>query len=177
MAWEPMWADLAAQADAWDRADLEAEVAERVVIEQSGVTWADRVRAALGHSVSIRTRGGRQWRGVIHAYGQDFVALAAPAMGGPTQVIVARDAVTEVAGLPRAATPQGALAPSTARRSLSAVLRRVSGELVPVLLHRDDGSVCPGEVSAVGHDYVDLVDDRSVTLTVPLRAVVAVTPR
>ena len=176
MAWEPMWADLAAQADAWDRADLEAEVTERVLIEQSGVRWADRVYAALGHSVSLRTRGGGRWRGVVHAYGRDFVALAAPQMTVPATVIVASDAVVEVAGLPCAATPQGALGPSAARRTLSAVLRRISGDM-PVLLHRDDGSICSGEVAAVGGDYVDLVDDRGATLTVPLRAVAAVTPR
>jgi hypothetical protein len=177
MAWEPLWADLAAQADAWDRADLEAEVAERVLIEQSSVTWADRVRAALGQPVSVGTRGGRRWRGVVHAYGQDFMALAAPAVTAPARVIVASDAVVEISGLPRAATPRGALGPSAARRSLSAVLRRIAAELVPVVLHRDDGSVCPGQVRAVGGDYVDLVDDRSVTLTVPLGALVAVTPR
>jgi len=177
MAWEPMWADLAAQADAWDRADLETEVAERVIIERSSVSWADRVRAALGHPVSLGTRGGRRWRGVVHAYGRDFVALSAPAMTVPAQVIVATDAVVEITGLPHAATPQEALGPSAARRSLPAVLRRVSGERIPVLLHRDDGSVCPGEVVAVGRDYVDLVDDRSATLTVPVSAVVAITPR
>jgi hypothetical protein len=177
MAWEPMWADLAAQADAWDRADLEAEVAERVLIEQSSVTWADRLRACLGRPVSLRTRGGWQWRGLVHACGHDFVALAAPATTVPAQVIVAGDAVVEVAGLPRAATPQAALGPSAARRSLPAVLRRIAQEQVPVVLHRDDGSVCPGHVVAVGRDYVDVVDDRSVTLTVPVGVMVAVTPR
>jgi hypothetical protein len=177
MAWEPMWADLAAQADAWERAEMESEVAERVLIERSSVTWADRARAALGLAVSIRTRGGGQWRGVVHACGDDFVALVAAAMTVPAQVIVANDAVVEIVGVPRAATPRSALGPSAARRSLSGVLRRMAGEPIPVLLHRDDGSVCAGEVSAVGHDYVDLVDDRSTSLTVPLRAVAAVTPR
>jgi hypothetical protein len=177
MAWEPMWADLAAQADAWDRADLEAEVAERVLIERSSVSWADRLRASLGQPVAVRTRGGRQWRGVVHACGRDFIALAAPATAFPAYVIVAGDAVVEIAGLPRAATPQSAMGPSAARRSLSAVLRRIAGEGVPVVVHLDDGSVCPGNLSAVGGDYVDLVDDRSGTRTVPVAAMVAVTQR
>lgn len=177
MAWEPMWADLAAQADAWDRADLEVEVAERVLIERSSVSWADRLRASVGQPVGVRTRGGRQWRGVVHACGHDFVALAAPTTSVPAHVIVACDAVVEVAGLPRAATPQAALGPSASRRSLAAVLRRIAGERVPVVVHLDDGSVCPGNLSAVGGDYVDLVDDRSDTRTLPVAAMVAVTPR
>ena len=177
MAWDRLWADLDAQAEAWDRQDLDDEVAERVRIEDAAVAWMDRVRASIGAHVSVRTRGGRTWQGSVHVCGVDVVVLASPSPPGGTHVVIASTAVLEVTGLVRSSAPSESLGPTAAQRTLRSVLRQVATHGSPVAVHLTDGSLVPGQVQLVGSDYVEVVDGRAVALVVPLAGLAAITPR
>lgn len=175
MRWDRLWADLAAQAEALDRDDLHAEVADGVRREQATVALMDRVRASAGGTVRCETAGGYRWRGEITAHGVDWFEVAATGESGPADVLVPTLAVRAFVGLARAAVPVEAMSLVSRRVDLRMVLRRVSVRRVPVRLLRIEADPLVGRVGAVGSDYLDLRDPGGAQWSVPLSAVAAVT--
>jgi hypothetical protein len=172
--WERLWDDLSAQADAWDRDDFDAEVDDRVRVEDAAITLMDRVRASSGRRLSVEVRGGRRWSGTLVAYGSDWVALVGDGLTGRQQVLVPADVVVAIRGLSARAVPAAALGPVSGRVSLAMVLRRAAGSAQQVGLHRVDGRLVAGDVARVGGDYVDIVDEEGVTTSVATSAIAGV---
>lgn len=175
MRWEKLWADLVAQADAWDREDFDAEVDDRERVEAAAITLMDRVRACSGHRLQVQVRGGRRWDGTLAGHGSDWVALEADPSSGASQVVIPEAAVLAVRGLSGRAVPAGAVGPVAGRVSLAMVLRRAAQGAQQVCLHLDDGRVLRGDVGRVGRDYLDVVDDTGTTWSVAASAIVGVT--
>jgi len=175
MRWEKLWADLVAQADAWDREDFDAEVDDRERVEAATITLMDRLRACSGRRLQVQVRGGRRWDGILVAHGSDWVALEGAPDSGAWQVVIPEAAVLAVRGLSDRAVPAAALGPVAGRVSLAMVVRRAAQAAQQVCLHLDDGAVLRGDVGRVGRDYLDLVDDTGATWSVAADAIVGVT--
>jgi hypothetical protein len=175
--WDLLWADLTSQADAWERAELDGDVAERELIEAGAIVWMDRLRGSTGRPVTCRTRGGAVWRGQVHAHGADFVALASPGLDLPSHVVLRAGGIQAVVGLAGRAVPVEALGPVASRRTFASILRRAAVQRLGVAVHLDDGDVVAGDIGRVGRDYVDVADPASRVTSVVVDAIVALTPR
>jgi hypothetical protein len=175
MRWERLWDDLSAQADAWDREDFDAEVDDRIRVEDAALTLMDRVRACAGRRLQVDVRGARRWDGTLVAHGSDWIALQPDALAGHAPVIVPSGAVLTVRGLSSRAVPLAAVGPVAGRVSLAMILRRAAQGAHEVCLHLDDGRLVVGDVGRVGRDYLDVVDEAGITWSVVTAAVVGVT--
>lgn len=190
MRWERLWSDLEAQAEALDRDELEAEVADRTLIEQGTVLLMDRVRASVGLHLRCVVVGGQQWRGPLLGYGLDWLSLgwgeaagAAPASEAEyapgraarqVAVLLPARSLTAVAGLARLAVPLDAVGLVARRVTLPMAMRRLLDAGAYVRVDRVGSTPLAGQVALVGRDYVDLVDDDAMTWSIPLASVVSV---
>ena len=156
MRWDDLFADLEAQFDELELAELEAEIAERTRVELSRIRLVDRMRATAGRTITVKVRGlaeplvGRLDRG-----GTDWLLLTT-ATG--VETVVNLRSVTRLGGevSPRADDPLvgGALA----RLGLAHVLRGISRDRSTVRLTLVDGSQLTGTVDRVGTDHVDFAE-------------------
>lgn len=151
MRWESLFADVEAQVAAAERAEMDAEVAERTRAEWSRIRLADRLRAAVGHDVHLLLGGGHRVAGTCTDAGREWVALREAA----TQVLVPLHAVVAVTGLPGAvAPPAGAV---LRRLGLAHALRAVVRDRRPVRVLAG-ASVLTGTVDRVAADHLDLAE-------------------
>jgi hypothetical protein len=172
--WDRLWADLSAQAEALERVEFEAEVADRVSVEQASVLLMDRVRASLGRHLRCDVTGAPPWRGVLGGYGRDWLALTRTDPSHAQTVLVPLSAVRGVTGLARQAVLDDALSPVGRRVTLAMALRHLRDDAHETTLHRSGTPPLRGLVRSVGRDYVDLVDDEGTCWSVPLSALLGV---
>lgn len=174
MRWERLWSDLEAQAEVLEREELEAEVADRALIEQSSVLLMDRVRASVGLPLRCVVLGEQQWQGTLLGYGLDWLSMSRSEVDGRASVLLPAAALTAVAGLAGRAVPVDAVGLVARRVTMTMALGRLrdSGEFVRV--HRQSAIPVAGQIVLVGRDYVDVVDDDAVTWSIPLGSVVGV---
>jgi len=151
--WDELFADLEAQLDAQEAADLAGEVADRTRRERALVELADRLVAAQGRVLAAQLVGGTTVEGVVADVAQQWLVLHGPQ--GPALVPVA--AVVGVLGLGSAAATTGRDAVRR-RISLAAALRAVARDRSPVRVGLADGSVVTGTLDAVGADHADLAE-------------------
>lgn len=175
--WDRLWADLSAQAEALERVEFEAEVADRVAVEQASVLLMDRVRASLGRHLRCDVSGAPPWRGVLGGYGRDWLALTRPDPAESLTVLVPLSAVQAVTGLARRAVRDDALTPVGRRVTLAMALRHLRDDAHDVALHRSGTPPLRGRVRSVGRDYVDVADDEGTCWSVPMSALVGVSLR
>lgn len=155
MRWERLFDDLSALAEAEDRAEFDAEVAERGRAEHGSVTWADRVRAAEGHPLAVTVLGAGTVTGRLLRVGSGWVLLGGP---GQPQVLISDAAVLAVAGLgvaTAAAVDRGRV---YAAVDLRKMLRATAAERTTVRLTLVDGSDLTGTLDRVGSDFVELAE-------------------
>lgn len=167
MRWERLFADLEAQLAASHRADLAAEVHERVEAERAAVTMAARLAAHRGRHLTLALVGGDHLRGVVSTVAADWILLEAD--WGDT--LVPLGAVTAAEGLEHRADALGAV---ESRLKMASALRSLSRTRVRVNV-ATRGRAYAGVIAAVGEDHLDLRDgthDR----TVPFGALVYVRP-
>lgn len=174
MRWENLWSDLEAQSEALERDDLEAEVADRAMIEQSSVLLMDRCRASVGRRLRCTVAGGDQWRGTLLGCGVDWLSLGDSETDGRTSALVPAGAITGLEGLASQALPVEALGMVARRLTLALALRRLVVAREHVRVHRAHSVPTSGHIVLVGGDYLDILDDDSATVSVPMGAVVAV---
>jgi hypothetical protein len=170
---EPMWDDLAAQAEQWDRDAVTLDAADRLRVEQGSVGWLDRVRAQVGAARVVRLRHGARVAGRLTACGVDWLALAGP--DGRARLVPAAAVVT-LEGLGSRAVPPEALGVLARAVDLRMVLRRLSAAGDEVLITTLDGTRMRGVVTRVGRDHLDLAADEGGERCVPLAAVDEVAP-
>lgn len=166
---------MAAQAEAMDREELHAEVADGSLRERAAVALMDRVRASVGLTVRCETADGQRWQGEIAAYGVDWFELSATGEAGHRDVLIPSPAVRGMVGLARGAVGADATSLVSRRVDLRMVLRRVSARHIPVRVYRIEADPLSGDVVVVGNDYLELRDSAATHWSVPLSAVASVT--
>jgi hypothetical protein len=176
-----LFADLAAQGDALDWAELDSEVAERVRGEVGGLSFVDRARAAVGTELRLRLRGNLDVGGRLAGAGPDWLLLHEP---DGREVLVAIAQLVSVRGLPRSSAAPGSAGLVESRVGVRHLLRAIARDRSAVRVHVADGSTMDATIDRVGADFVEVAthlpgeprrraDVRDV-VTLPLTAVVAV---
>ena len=154
MRWDDLFADLEAQAEAADVAELDAEVAERTRREAATVTWVDRAQAAVGRAVSVRVTGvGAPVAATLRSVGSQWLLLDQP----PSRsVLIPHSSVVAVSGLGPWTAPEGAAGVVESRLGLGSALRAVARDRSPVQLLLTDGGMVHGVLDRVGADFVEI---------------------
>jgi hypothetical protein len=152
--WEELFADLEAQAVAEERAELEAEVADRTRRELARLRVVDRLRGAQAsdREITVEVVGGDAVTGRVGRVGSDWVLI----VSAPHDVLVSLTALDTVSGLgPESAEPgtEGAV---VARLGWGHALRAVARDRAEVRLTTLAGSAVVGTVERVGQDHVEL---------------------
>jgi hypothetical protein len=151
--WEALFGDLAAQAEAEERAELEAEVRDRTRREGGLVRTVDRLRAARGGTVGVTVLGAGHLAGRLLDAGPDWLLLEE---GAGRDVLLPMAAVLAVEGLgPRADVAAGALA---ARLDLRWALRGLARDRARLQVVLRDGTPLTGTLDRVGADHVELAE-------------------
>jgi hypothetical protein len=153
MRWDDLFADLEAQWDAEQAAELAGEVAERTRSELARVRLADRLRGSVGRSVTVSTSPERV-AGRLASSGPDWLLVD----DGRAQVLVPLSAVSEVTGLGAQASAPDAVGVVESRLDLGFALRRLARDRQPLRLVLTDGSRLTGTVDRVGADFLDLAE-------------------
>lgn len=152
MRWESLFDDMEAQLAAALGAATRVDVAELTRAERATVALTDRLRAARGASVTVRTAHGEPVRGPLVDVAPEWL-LVAP---GPVQrALVPVGAVVAVGGLP----PHAAPAPGVVERRLGLghALRALARDRAVVRV-QVAGTELVGRVDRVGADHLDLTE-------------------
>ncbi|WP_029138767.1 hypothetical protein [Nakamurella lactea] len=160
MRWEQLFADLEAQYDELEEAQLQAELAERQRIEFGGVGMVARLAGSVDSPVRLRTTGGTAVSGILRRLGPDWVLIGeAPGR----EAVVSLAAVSMVEGLTAATgQPLGAVA---GRLTLRSALRGVARDRSPVSVtllgsnggpDAGTGTDVTGTIDRVGADFLEL---------------------
>jgi len=149
--WDELFADLEAQADALHQRDRDAEIADRTRAEQATVEVADRLRAAIGHTVTVRVGGVGFLTGRVQRVGAAWLLLGT---GEEAPWLVAWPAVIGVVGVPRRAVA----ADSRVTEGLGwpSTWRLLARDRALVHVVRFDASTVSGVPERVGRDFVEL---------------------
>ena len=158
MRWEDrlggLFEDLEQQAEGLHLAERDAELADRSRSEYAGVTFASRLHASVGGTVSLAVTGVGPLQGTLTRVGTDWCLLeAAPA--GP-EWVVALAAVRQAGGLSERAVSEVAR-PVVARLSMRSALRGIAESRAEVLVHHVDGTQLRGLLGRAGADFVEVV--------------------
>jgi hypothetical protein len=160
MRWEQLFADLEAQYDELEEAQLQAELAERQRIEFGGVGMVARLAGSIGGAVRLRTTSGVAVTGILRRLGPDW-ALLGEAPG--RESVVALAALSMVEGLTSATgQPLGRVAGRLTLRSAlrglardrSAVALTVAGS--PEGPDSGSGTEITGTIDRIGADFLEL---------------------
>lgn len=155
MRWEALFADLEAQLEASESAELAAEVADRSRREFGRLRLTDRLRAAVGHPVAARTAAGGTEAGRLAAVGPDWFLLEEEP---GRAVLIPLAAVVWLNGLGLRAEEPGSEGRVGARLDLRHALRGLVRDRAGVTVLLTDGTAIVGTLDRVGADHVDLAD-------------------
>jgi hypothetical protein len=152
--WNGLFDDLEAQFDAAQSAEQSAEVAERARREAALLGLLDRLRPALGSSITVHLLGPVVLRARLLDCGADWLLLEEH---GEREVLVPVSAVVGVTGAGAAAAPPatGAVAK---RLDLRWALRGLARSRTGVVLALTDGTLVTGTLDRVGTDHLDLAE-------------------
>ena len=165
MRWEMLFADLEARLEAAQRADLEAEIADRARSERADVTLGARVVGMRGAVLTVVLRGGRRVSGTVADAAATWLLLAS----GGGEVLVPASAIAAIEGLGHGAASLSAV---ERRLGMGSVLRELADARADVVVDTDAGA-WRGRILAVGADHLDL-DGPGGVRAIPLAAVLAV---
>lgn len=153
MRWERLFADLEAQLESVERAELESEVADRTRRELARVRLTDRLAGALHRQVTCHVVGTGPVHGSVSAVGPDWVLLDEGAM---RQALLPLGTVTGITGLGARARAPGSEGAVARRLGLSHALRALARDRSAVALGLVDATTVTGTIDGVGADFVDL---------------------
>lgn len=158
MRWEALFADLEAEFESGQAAELAAEVADRTRREVARVRLLDRLRASKDAPITAYLPAGLTATGTLSSVGPDWFLLREAVDGvAGREILVVLAAVQSLGGLGgrSVSTAPTALA---ARLDLRYALRGLARARVPVRLLLRDGSAVSGTLDGVGSDYLDLAE-------------------
>lgn len=149
MRWDELFDDLEALAAQSHRAELDAEVADRVRRERAQVTVRARL-ATTRQPVRVHLAGGVVVDGSVVEVGSDWCVVAD---GAARLWLVPVHAILQVVGLGWSAATQEA---DVGRRfRFGMALRALARDRTPVHLYDVAGGRCSGTIDAVGADHLD----------------------
>lgn len=148
MDWEALLADVESRFEAERRAELVAHSVELAEAESASVAVGDRLRAAVGSRLHLRTRAGVPVEGVLLRAEPAYALLDE---GDGLRAIVPVGAIATLAALPGPAP-----ADRGHRPGMGALLRELARRGVRVRLILAAGEVV-GRIVRVGSDHLDVV--------------------
>src|SRR4051794_15116290 len=153
MRWQQLFADLRAQFDEAEAAADRAESASRARTEWGAIRLAERLRGALGRTVSLRCRGAGHVSGVLADVGADWLLLEEEV---GREALVATAAVLSVGGLGRQTAAPLETGFVEARLDLRRAARALARDRSAVQVVLEDGAVLTGTIDRVGSDFLEL---------------------
>ncbi len=157
MRWARLFADLEAQLQAEDVADLSSEVASRTRHEVGQLTMADRLRAAIGHPLRVTCAGAGELSGTLRDVGAGWLLLDE---GLGREILVNLATVGTVHGVGQSsATVEGSAV--TRRLDLRYVVRGLARDRSPLQVLLASGEVMTGTLDRVGADFAELAEHLS----------------
>jgi len=153
--WQLLFADLEAAAEAGDHADFVAEVADRTRSEAGRLRLTDRLRAVIGHDLTLELHGGHSVNGVVREVGPDWILLAEPPA---RELLVPLAAICLVRGLGALSAHPGSEGAVGARLDLRYALRRLARDRAAVVVVLTGGGTLHGTCDRVGADFLELAE-------------------
>jgi len=148
--------DLEQQASSLFAEEREIEVRDRARAEYAQVSLMSRLVASLGQDVALEVRGVGRVTGRLAGAGAGKGGAWCALGAGPTDWVVATDAVEVAYGTSQRSVPEVAWGPAQ-RLGLGAVLRRLSDAGTTVVAHLRSGARVEGVVVRVGQDFAELL--------------------
>lgn len=181
MRWDALFMDLEAQLAAGSRLDLDAEISERMRVEESAVELTDRLRGSLGLVIGVHVATGSVFEGTLSHAGSQALVLE----GRHHQVLVPYAAAVQYVGLSRLAVKEQSKVRQ--RLGLASALRGLARDRTRLSVLAARGAtgetVLHGVIDRVGRDHLDLAvtengEERRASsvrqmVTVPFSALVA----
>jgi hypothetical protein len=153
--WQRLFDDLEAQAEAYDAAEFEAEVSERIRYEAGQLRLIDRLRPAVDHQIDVGCQGVGRVQGRLARVGADWLLLAERA---DRQAMVAGAAIMSVGGLGAMSAVPGSEGKVGARLDFRRALRGVARDRSAVQALLVDGSLVTGTLDRVGADFIEVAE-------------------
>jgi hypothetical protein len=153
--WDDLFADLEAQLEAAQGAELSAEVADRTRHEAAQLWLIDRLVPAAGHDVRLQVRGAGQVSGRLDSLGAEWLLVSESA---GRQALVPVAAVLSAGGLGALSRAPGQESRVFARLGLGSALRAIARDRVQVVVGLVDGGAVTGTVDRVGADFVEVAE-------------------
>jgi hypothetical protein len=155
MRWDDLFADLDAQLEAAEAAELAGEVTDRTRRELGLLRLVDRLRAHLGAQLSVTCSGAGTVHGRLLDAGEDWLLLEET---GKRELLLNAAAVLGLSGIgARSDVPNGA-GEVVRKLDLRWALRGLARSRLGVQVVLVDGTVLAGTVDRVGADHVDLAE-------------------
>lgn len=155
MRWDDLFADLEAQYDAAEAAELAGEVRDRTRREAALLSLTDRLRPAAGATLSVTLSGAGTVRGLLLDVGPDWLLLQEIGAG---ELLLPTASVLGVTGAGARSDAPGSHGEVGRRLDLAWALRGLARSRVGVQLLLVDGTVLAGTLDRVGTDHVDLAE-------------------
>ena len=183
MRWDDLFGDLEAQLAAAERAELLAELPDRVRRERATISLSERLHAHSGQNVALAFEfvDGTAVRGRLIDTGPDWLLLTDER---ERSVLISVATLASVSGLVRGVQTLGAV---SRKFSLAMALRVIARDRAVVNLALAGGAVVTGTIDVVGSDYIELAEHpadlprRTENLkgvrTIPLAALISATRR
>lgn len=157
MRWARLFADLEAQLQGQEDADLASELASRTRYEVGQVTLSERLRATMGYPIRLTCPGIGDITGQLQDLGPGWLLLDE---GMGRDVLVNLAAVQAIHGVGQHATTPAASAVSR-RLDLRYALRGLARDRCAVQVLLSSGQALCGTFDRVGADYVELAEHMS----------------
>lgn len=155
MRWDDLFADLDAQVEASEAAELAGEVTDRARHEVGLLRLVDRLRPCVGAQLSVTCRGVGTLHGRAVEVGVDWLLLEE---AGQREVLLSIAALLAVSGVGRRSELPPAESEVGRRLDLRWVLRGLAQSRVGLQVVLVDGTLLAGTLDRVGADHVDLAE-------------------
>lgn len=155
MRWDDLFADLEAQLDAAEAAELAAEVTDRSRRETAQLRLVDRLRPSVGGLVTLSCLGAGTVQGRLADVGIDWLLVEENASN---ELLLNTAALLGVTGVSNRSEAPDTGSEVARRLDLRWALRGLARSRAGVQVVLVDGSVLVGTFDRVGADHVDLAE-------------------